>query len=94
MALFVHDDMYLYGEGLYEWNMTVPLDQGAVNHGVQLVGLDTELDNGMSREFPDYRPNWVIKNSWGSHWGEEGYIYIHPALNANLCSWGGERVIL
>jgi len=42
--------MYLYGSGLYEWNVTVPLEPGAVNHGVQLVGLDISHDNGMPHD--------------------------------------------
>lgn len=34
-----------------------------LNHGVQAVGID---DNG----------NWVIRNSWGTRWGQQGFITL------------------
>jgi len=37
-------------------------DSCTVNHAVLAVGYDT-----------DY---WLIRNSWGSRWGEEGYIRL------------------
>ena len=34
-----------------------------INHGVALVGYDTTSNP----------PYWILRNSWGSDWGEEGY---------------------
>ena len=50
---------------------------GDVNHGVTLIGWD------------DAKEAWRIKNSWGSGWGESGYMWIAYGSNS-ICyaaSW-------
>jgi C1A family cysteine protease len=44
-----------------------------VDHCVQAVGLDTTGDT----------PYWIVRNSWGTNWGYEGYIYMEYGVN--LC---------
>ncbi|XP_009991965.1 PREDICTED: cathepsin S isoform X1 [Chaetura pelagica] len=51
---------FLYRSGVYD----DPRCSQEVNHGVLAVGYGT-LDN------KDY---WLVKNSWGVHFGDEGYI--------------------
>jgi C1A family cysteine protease len=53
----------LYKSGVYNATCGIKLD-----HGVVAVGYGTDDDSGM-----DY---WIVRNSWGPKWGEEGYIRI------------------
>ena len=38
-----------------------------VNHAIAIVGYDTT---------PEGMNYWIIKNSWGPHWGENGYMRL------------------
>lgn len=44
-----------------------------VNHGVLLVGVSDSA--------------WKIKNSWGSSWGESGFIRLSPGNTCAVCSY-------
>merc|ERR1719369_82232 len=43
-----------------------------INHAVQLVGYGTDSSEG------DY---WIVRNSWGPGWGENGYIRLKRESN-------------
>lgn len=53
------------------------------DHAVQLIGYDKNADP----------PYWKIRNSWGSDWGENGYIRI-PYGAKNYCGVANEAVLI
>jgi len=49
-----------------------------LDHCVQLVGYDTTAST----------PYWKVKNSWGTGWGERGYIRL--PMGENSCGIADE----
>jgi C1A family cysteine protease len=66
LAIAINADPFqYYTEGIIdedEWSC----DPEGLNHGVVLVGYGSE--NGV-----DF---WIIRNSWGDYWGEQGYCRV------------------
>jgi len=50
----------------------------SVDHCVQAVGINTEAST----------PYWLVRNSWGTSWGESGYIQLE--YGKNLCDLASE----
>jgi C1A family cysteine protease len=46
------------------------------NHAITIVGWDDSFDRNMFKNVPSGNGAFIIKNSWGKIWGEEGYFYI------------------
>ncbi|XP_064968736.1 cysteine protease XCP1-like [Musa acuminata AAA Group] len=63
-------DFQLYAGGIYDGDCSSNPDD--IDHAVLIVGYGSQRD-------VDY---WIVKNSWGTTWGMQGYIYIR--MNTGL----------
>uniref|UniRef100_A0A667WWS4 Pro-cathepsin H n=2 Tax=Myripristis murdjan TaxID=586833 RepID=A0A667WWS4_9TELE len=69
-AFEVTSDFMSYRDGVYS-STTCHSTTDKVNHAVLAVGYGQE--NG--------KPYWIVKNSWGTGWGIQGYFLIERGKN-------------
>jgi hypothetical protein len=61
-AVYADGPFSAYADGVF--NASTP---GEVNHAIVLVGWDDSLGTEGA---------WILRNSWGTYWGMDGYMYI------------------
>ncbi len=70
VGMRVYSDFFYYKSG--DYNPIVSEDEKNVtgpNHAIVLVGYN------------DYKNHWILKNSWGKSWGDNGYFTIRYNSN-------------
>jgi len=73
-----------YEGGILHNNYTNNNSWTQIDHAVQVVGYGH--DDGLHQDY------WIVRNSWGTNWGEEGFIRLYrPAVEP--CSGTGENEI-
>ena len=55
-----------------------------LDHCVQLTGYNADADT----------PYWMVRNSWSTDWGNDGYIYLEFSDNANPCGIADEATFV
>ncbi|KAF4670082.1 hypothetical protein FOZ61_001912 [Perkinsus olseni] len=57
-------------------------EEEETDHDVVIVGWAVD---------PDIGEYWIVKNSWGTFWGDNGYFYVKSGVNAlsieTECAW-------
>ena len=73
IAIYVGQSLYAYSSGLYSASNC----NGATgpNHAVLAVGYSLTGDSSTN-----FKPYLLIKNSWGTDWGEKGYFKLELPL--------------
>ena len=71
-------DLYVYKEGIFQSvsKRSDTIDIPHTSHAVLIVGYGTDAETGLKY--------WIVQNSWGDDWGENGYFRIHRGTNECL----------
>jgi cathepsin L len=72
VAIDAEYDFQLYKSGIFS---SISCDKNNLNHGVTIIGY------GITSKGKKY---YMIKNSWNSDWGMDGYVYWDRDIN-NMC---------
>lgn len=73
VADMYYDNKY-YNANTAAYVTTVPASEG--NHIVTIVGWDDNYAKENFRKVPNEDGAWIVQNSYGSEWGDDGFMYI------------------
>jgi len=82
-AVYVSSAFQAYSGGIYQDTNTAcsasPCYNTSTNHAIALVGWDDSPPEGGGGV-------WILRNSWGTSWGESGYMRIRYTSAAVSCA--------
>jgi len=78
VAIHVSDGWARYRQGIFD-----EACQGGRNHAVLVVGYG--YDGGLNKDY------WIVKNQWGTGFGEQGFIRMRRNAG-NMCDIAGDAV--
>ena len=67
-----YSDAYLSNDGISYYLQ----EYGGMNHEVTIVGWDDNYPKGKFNTKPPGDGAFIVRNSWGPDWGENGYFYV------------------
>lgn len=73
----IHVSMYYHGDCMnYGTNAYYNKDKAEGGHAVLLVGWDDNFDKNKFNTPPPKNGAFIVRNSWGSNWGDKGFFYV------------------
>lgn len=82
-AVYAGPAFQSYASGIYQDSSTTcdatPCYYATANHAIALVGWDDSPPEGGGGV-------WILRNSWGDSWGEDGYMRIHYTSARVACA--------
>ncbi|CAK5092039.1 unnamed protein product [Meloidogyne enterolobii] len=72
----IYDDLFGFtGDGVYRRSQYAKPYNPALYHTFEIIGYGTQVCNGYEVLY------WIIKNSWGAEWGDNGFFKIRRGWN-------------
>jgi C1A family cysteine protease len=71
--MYINESFPYYNGGTYSYYYN---GADGINHAVDIVGWNDNYDKNNFGITPAGNGAFIVKNSWGSNWGDNGYFYI------------------
>lgn len=68
-AMHATQDFFMYSGGIFEDSQC---EDTRLNHAILIVGFGVDAKSG--------HKYWILKNSWGEDWGENGYVRLRRGM--------------